>query len=215
MHASVEPVPASRRQRNHARHRQEVLEAAVAVFHLKGFHEAGMQEIAQQAQFGVGTLYRLFPAGKDEIYLTVQMRVVEAFERELAAGLAGLEDEVERLKAYIRASARVYASHPREMALHLRETAGAGFDLGSGLPAPVAQRYQACAEHARLALEQGMARGHLRPMEPLAALVFLRAVINGFLMRWLREPQACSLEQTVALVEDVFLHGVLAGGGQP
>lgn len=205
----MEQPPPTRRQKEQERHRREILRAAVAVFAAKGFHDAGMQEIAQQAQFGVGTLYRLFPGGKDEIYLALKQRVVEAFEGELQESLAGLSDPVERLRGYIRASARVYASHPREMSLYLRETAGAGFDLALGLPPDLAARYQACAGWALQALEQGMAAGHLRPLEPQAALVFLRAVINGFLMRWLQAPLATSLDETVALVETVFLHGVL------
>lgn len=206
----MDQPPPTRRQIEQERHRREILEAAVAVFAAKGFHEAGMQEIAQQAQFGVGTLYRLFPGGKDEIYLALKQRVVEAFERELQESLAGVTEAVAQLRGYIRASAGVYASHPREMSLYLRETAGAGFDLSLGLPPDLAARYQACSAWALKALEQGMALGRLRPLEPQAALVFLRAVINGFLMRWLQAPQAASLEQTVALVEEVFLHGVLA-----
>ncbi|MBI5521785.1 MAG: TetR/AcrR family transcriptional regulator [Desulfarculus sp.] len=206
----MEQPPPTRRQREQERHRREILEAAVTVFAAKGFHEAGMQEMAQQAQFGVGTLYRLFPGGKDEIYLALKQRVVEAFEHQLREVLAGLGDPVEQLRGYIRASARVYASHPREMSLYLRETAGAGFDLSLGLPPDLAARYQACSGWARQALEQGMASGRLRPLEIQAALLFLRAVINGFLMRWLQAPQTASLEQTVAQVEEVFLHGVLA-----
>jgi AcrR family transcriptional regulator len=186
------------------------LAAAVEVFAVKGFHHTGVQEIALKAEFGVGTIYRLFPGGKDEIYLALKQRVVEAFERELEVSLREVSGAVEQIKGYIRASARVYASHPREMSLYLRETAGAGFDLGRGLPPDLASRYQACADRARLALEEGMRQGLLRPLEPQAAVLFLRAVINGFLMRWLQGPDAPSLEQAASLIEDVFLHGVLA-----
>jgi AcrR family transcriptional regulator len=205
-------APLTRRQRDQFRHQDEILAAAVEVFAEKGFHAAGMQEIALKAEFGVGTIYRLFPGGKDEIYLALKQRVVEAFERELATSLSGVANEVEQLRLYIRASARVYASHPREMSLHLRETAGAGFDLGRGLPPDLAARYQACADHARLALEKGMGNGRFRPMETQAAVLFLRAVINGFLMHWLQADQPGSLAATVGMVEQVFLHGISASG---
>jgi AcrR family transcriptional regulator len=204
--------PLTRRQRDQLRHRDEILAAAVEVFADKGFHAAGMQEIALKAEFGVGTIYRLFPGGKDEIYLALKQRVVEAFEQELASSLSGVADEVEQLRRYIRASALVYASHPREMSLHLRETAGAGFDLGRGLPPDLAARYQACADWALAALEKGMSNGRFRPMASQAAVLFLRAVINGFLMHWLQTGQPGSLEETVGLVEQVFLHGISASG---
>lgn len=208
----MEDTPLNRRQRDQIRHRREVLSAAVEIFAHKGFHATGMQEIARQAEFGVGTIYRLFPGGKEEVYLALKQRIVEAFEQELEFALRGVNEPAEQLRRYIRASAQVYASHPREMSLYLRETAGAGFDLGRGLPPELDRRYQACAARAQRALEEGMAGGVFRPMEPQAAVLFLRAVINGFLMHWLQSPQECSLEQTVRQVEEVFLHGVLAGG---
>ena len=48
----------------------------------------------------------MFPEGKEAIFLAMQELVVTMFEREIAAAVAGREDEVEIIRGYIRASAQ-------------------------------------------------------------------------------------------------------------
>jgi AcrR family transcriptional regulator len=91
----------TRREREQLRHRKEILDAAVSVFWEKGFNGAGVQEIAQKAEFGVGTLYRLFPGGKKEIYNSLQLIVVSTFEEELQKTMIKAQDEVQMIRAYI------------------------------------------------------------------------------------------------------------------
>jgi AcrR family transcriptional regulator len=201
----------TRREREQTRHRREVLEAALTLFAQQGYDATSMQEIAQAAEFGVGTLYRLFPGGKEELYLALKQRVVAAFEQELAFALRGLDDPCQQLKAYLRASAQVYASHPREMALYLRETIGLSFDLARGLPPDLATRYRACTDKARQALAAGMAQGHFRPQAPDDAVLFVRVVINVYLAQWLFNQGQTSLDQSLATIEQALFQGL----GQP
>jgi AcrR family transcriptional regulator len=59
----------SRKERERLMRRQAMLEAARAVFAEKGYANATLEEIAQRAEFGKGTLYNYFPGGKDELFL--------------------------------------------------------------------------------------------------------------------------------------------------
>lgn len=60
-------APPSRRDRERARHRQEILDAAVRLFAEHGFYQTTMQMVAERAEFSVGYLYKHF-AGKEEMY---------------------------------------------------------------------------------------------------------------------------------------------------
>ena len=83
----------SRRERERQNRRREILEAAQAVFAEKGYTHATLDEIAQRAEFGKGTLYNYFEGGKedilfaifDEIYDEMRQLIQEAFSPERMA----------------------------------------------------------------------------------------------------------------------------------
>jgi len=49
-----------RREREKAKHRQEIFNAAIKVFAQKGFHNATLEEIAEEAEFSKGAIYNYF-----------------------------------------------------------------------------------------------------------------------------------------------------------
>jgi AcrR family transcriptional regulator len=61
----------SRRERERRRRRQAMLDAARAVFAEKGYARATLDEIAERAEFGKGTLYNYFEGGKEAILFAV------------------------------------------------------------------------------------------------------------------------------------------------
>ena len=60
MAARAKTKALSRQERALSWRRDQVLECAERVFSEKGFHEATMQEIAEEAEYATGTLYTLF-----------------------------------------------------------------------------------------------------------------------------------------------------------
>ncbi|SEF58925.1 DNA-binding transcriptional regulator, AcrR family [Thermomonospora echinospora] len=73
-----------RREQRRALSRDQILDAAEQVFAREGFHQASLREIAELAEFSVGTVYGLF-TGKDELYR-------EIFLRRAAEFLPGMRD---------------------------------------------------------------------------------------------------------------------------
>jgi TetR/AcrR family transcriptional regulator, repressor of fatR-cypB operon len=65
----------SRRDREIQYKRLEILEAAQEVFAEKGYQQATLEEIANRAEFGKGTLYNYYPSGKQEILLAIFERL--------------------------------------------------------------------------------------------------------------------------------------------
>lgn len=61
----------SRRERERRMRRTAMLDAARSVFAEKGYSQATLDEIAEQAEFGKGTLYNYFEGGKEEILFAI------------------------------------------------------------------------------------------------------------------------------------------------
>jgi TetR/AcrR family transcriptional regulator, repressor of fatR-cypB operon len=66
----------SRKERERLFKRQEIITAARTVFAAKGFTAATLDEIAEQAEFGKGTLYNYFQS-KEELFETVMADVFD------------------------------------------------------------------------------------------------------------------------------------------
>lgn len=67
-----------RREHRRALNRDQILDSAERVFARAGFHGAQLREIAELAEFSVGTVYGFF-AGKDEIYQEIFLRRAAEF----------------------------------------------------------------------------------------------------------------------------------------
>ena len=59
-----------RRERERLMRRKEIIDAAREVFACKGFNEATLDDVAERAEFGKGTLYNYFP-NKEALFLSV------------------------------------------------------------------------------------------------------------------------------------------------
>ena len=77
-----------RRDRERLARREAMVDAALVVFADKGFAGATLDEIAERAEFGKGTLYNYFPGGKEELFLAIfRDRVAAGLERVVAETL--------------------------------------------------------------------------------------------------------------------------------
>ena len=85
----------SRREREYARHRQEILDTAQSLFAENGYFQTTMQMIADRVEFSVGYLYKHF-SGKEEIYqemVAFHLGRLDELRREAESqGLSPLEE---------------------------------------------------------------------------------------------------------------------------
>jgi AcrR family transcriptional regulator len=108
-------------------YRQHLLEAAVRVFAERGFEATKVQDIAQEADLSLGTIYSVFP-GKQELYEAI---LAEHGQALLALVQAVHERKVparDTLDALIDVYVDYFVGHPDFLRMHLRS--GASWALG-------------------------------------------------------------------------------------
>lgn len=97
----------SRREREKQQRKNDIVEAAEALFSEKGFKATTMQEISERVELSKGTIYLYFKS-KEELYLSVCVKGVAEFGEDLetaARAAGGLEDVIRAVyMAYIRHS---------------------------------------------------------------------------------------------------------------
>ena len=97
MHA---PLPRPRATRRADARRMEILRAAARVFRERGFAEAGMREIAAEADLSPGILYHYF-AGKHEILYFCQDRSLDRMLAAVESARASAAPAAEKLRAIL------------------------------------------------------------------------------------------------------------------
>ena len=105
-----------------------VCDAAECVFAAHGFLRARMSQIARESGVSIGTIYRVFPGRKDEIYRAIQEnRGTELIGRTRAIGEAAWRqrgDLLDAMLAGVAATVDFFAAHPDYLRLVLREEKG-------------------------------------------------------------------------------------------
>ena len=185
--APPDPSLLSRRERERLGRRLAMLDAALAVFGEKGFEGATLDEIAERAEFGKGTLYNYFPGGKEELYRTLfEERVVRGLYdvagRTLPEGrpLATRAEAREAFRDFIGGLLAHFEANRSVLRLFMTEGPRAFHD-----PERMAEVIELFADFTAMvagAVERAVEAGSLRPLPALPVAHLLIGNVRGVLM---------------------------------
>jgi len=196
-----------RKEREHLAHRKEILAAAEKVFAAKGFFRTTMNEIAEVAEFGTGTLYKYF-SSKEDLYFTlidVKTEEINRFAKVELSQKTSVKERIERVLrlqfAFIEENRdffRIYISERNRFEWTVKD------DLGKGIH----DKMVAYIEILAKVVKEGIREGELKSMDPMDLAHALVGIVNSFVFEWLISPQPYPLVSKVETVLDIFLRGV-------
>ena len=178
-----------RRERERLRQRQEMLGAALALFSEKGYHSVSMHEIAEKAEFAIGTLYKFFK-NKEDLYRALMLEQADRVHLAVAKAIEEPGDEVERLRNYVQAKGEVFRANAPIIRLYFAETGGASFNAMAGLDRDLRERYRYVLQTLAEVFESGIKKRRFRKIaDPYYLAVALDSFINSYLRLWLEAPE--------------------------
>jgi TetR/AcrR family transcriptional regulator len=146
--------------------RTQLLDAAEEVFGRKGFHAATLKEVAELAEFSVGSVYSFFES-KDELFRQIFVRRGEEFMPSMHAILDDPEaDPVEQLHALIDFQVGFFREHPQFGRLYLRYSNATMLSRDHEIDVMVEGRYEEAMALQAWLFERGQAAGMFRPGDP-------------------------------------------------
>ncbi|GGJ13553.1 TetR/AcrR family transcriptional regulator [Neoroseomonas lacus] len=202
-------APRPRQRRKEARP-AELLDAALDTFREKGFAATRMEDIASRAGVSKGTIYLYFPSKEAVFEALVRSNLLPVIERLQAAMTTEAGSATARLGILVQAFSRVTAD-PRLVALPRLVLAEAGNfpDMARFYRREVVARGLALVAGI---LEQGMAAGEFRPLDPqLTARLFLAPMVLSALWRATFaavEDAPLPTESMLGLHLELFLRGI-------
>ncbi len=199
----------SRREREKLWQRREMLNAALELFSQKGYHNVSMQEIAQQAEFAIGTLYKFFK-NKEDLYKSLINEQADKFHEALTEALENGKDEIEKLRNYIQAKRTVFMENVKVIRLYFAETKGASFNVKAGLDKELRERYEQFLYSLGAVFESGMKKRVFRRIaDPYWLAVSLDSICNAFLLLWLESPQHHPFPENPDAILDILFKGLI------
>jgi len=202
----METEKISRKKREYLAHREEILSSAEKVFAAKGFFPTTMSDIAREAEFGTGTLYKYFKS-KEELYFTLIDEKVEEMSRLVEAELSQKTSAIERIKKVLglqfefiernRDFFRIYISERSRFEWTVKD------DLGKGIHEKMVTYIQLLAE----VMSQGTKEKEFKPMNPLDLAHALVGIVNSFVFEWFISRETYPLISKLDAILEIFLGG--------
>ena len=122
MEQAMKKVPSRQVEPAACARRDEILDAATALFAERGYAGTDTQSLADVLQVGKGTIYRYFPS-KRELFLATVDRVMRRLRAEVDASTVGVEDPLDRIAQAVRTYLAFFAEHPEFVELLIQERA--------------------------------------------------------------------------------------------
>ncbi len=186
--------------------RQKILQAAEVIFTRHDYHEVLMDEVAETSGVGKGTLYRYFPS-KRQLYLAVMFEGIERLRDELYTAVATAATPAGKIERIVHCILAHFWERRFFFALIHRNE----YKLDDPDNREWLRRRAEIVRIVQHTLEQAVAAGDLRPVEPRIAAEMLLGMLRGVNRYRTRQD---SLENLVWAVVDVFLRGVATPAGR-
>ncbi len=197
----------TRRQRERLRHKNEILDAAERAFSRKGFHSSSIADIAKEAEFAVGTLYKFFKS-KEEMYQNLFLRKINTIRARVESETASLKDPRRKIEKVIDTNLYFAKEYREFFLLHMTEV------LGVLKPVPLAspriqQRYQGFIKFLSGIIKSGQRKRLFRALNPAYAAISLIGVMHNCAALWISGGGSLSIEEVADMAKKIFFGGML------
>ena len=186
--------------------RSRVLEAAAQLFSERRFDEVPMEEIAQLASVGKGTLYTYF-ADKEELYFAVVFEGIARLNESLKADATGPSDPEERLRQMVHGIVSFFSRNRFFFRLMSIEDSRSGDGKGESRRRWREER-RAQLEAIETVLCNGRDQGVFEVTQPRVEAHILRDMVRTVMIST-RELDL-GVDEIVDIIMRVFLKGIRA-----
>jgi TetR/AcrR family transcriptional regulator len=169
-----------RRRQRQDLSRGQLLDAAEDVFGRKGFHETTLKEIADLAEFSVGSVYSFFD-GKDDLFLQVFLRRGDEFLPGMRNAIASGRTPLQQLRQLVEFEVGFYRRHPQFGRLYFRHASPTMLLSPERLADDALRdRYDASMRLQAELFERGQAAGQFREGDCEVMAHLLSGIISAY-----------------------------------
>jgi TetR/AcrR family transcriptional regulator len=159
--------------------RAQLLDAAEEVFGRKGFHEATLKEMAELAEFSVGSVYTFFE-NKDDLFRQIFVRRGDEFMPGLREALHPDGTPLDQLHRLVDFQVGFFRRHPWFGRLYLRYSSATSPEADREIDPAVAANHEEAMRLQADLFARGQAAGVFRAGDPAVLARVFSGVISSY-----------------------------------
>ena len=140
-------------------------------------------------------------------------RFAREYRAVLDEALDSVDDDVEKVRSYIRIKGEFFRHNHRMARLYFGETRGQDFSLSVGMDAESRHLFDEFRLRLARVFEAGMKTGVFERADPFYCAVGLQSLTNAFIFLWLRDPARHPYDERIDTIAALVLHGTVSRGG--
>ncbi len=205
------PEKLSRRERLNLQQRDEILKTALKLFSEKSYPNVSMHEIAREAEFGMGTIYKFF-SGKDDLYRSLILQMAERWHHTVLQALEQERDPVRAIEKCITIHRELFFDNLPFVHLFFAGTQGGFIDVTAAFQRDLHKFRDEYLKKLASIFERGIKANVFRDGDPHHMALALYGIILTFLFRMTEDHAGFLKGDELSSVRDIFLKGVMRNG---
>ena len=191
--------------------RTKIITAAADLFSEKDFHDVTVEEVADLAGVGKGTVYLYFPS-KENLFVEVIKNGILQLLDEVERGLDGIDDPSAKIRRLIEIDLEFVKKHES----FYRTFARGEVQIRSLLTEEPVMQFGLLSHHLKLItgiIQEGVDRGRFRRVNAYLAAMALQGIILRFSLMHVVGSLEGDLIDTKDTIASLFLGGIEGTGG--
>lgn len=199
----------TRRQIDRQHRERDFLEAAERLFAAQGYHHTSIEDIAREANYATGTIYRYFPT-KETLYAVLMERKSRQFLDFLKLRIASARTPLDKLTTLIDSKVEFFRQNKEFLSIYSAAGANLRWTFRDRFHEQLKGMHQEFQQFLRSVLVDCMQPGGLRRMDVTRLAQAYAGMTNHLLLDALNDERPESLEEARQFLLDLFQLGFMA-----
>lgn len=191
----------SRKERELIQRKKFIMDVALSLISEKGYHQTSMNEIAQKAEFSVGTLYNFF-INKEELYKAMVNEKASEFYEILKKVLDSPGTPEEVIRKWVDTKIKLYSENRQFFSIFFVESMKINISLRAALSEEIRQLHQDIRKRLTNVFERGIKEKIFGNFDPWLLALSLDGMVNSILVSIVEHPDSMAISSSSIL--DIF-----------
>ncbi|MCK4810309.1 MAG: TetR/AcrR family transcriptional regulator [Candidatus Omnitrophica bacterium] len=183
---------------------KQILDVAAEVFSKNGYARTQVDEIANLAGLGKGTVYRYFK-DKKNLFLSVADKGIENLKDLVLEAMAKEKEPLDKIKKAIEAYLKFFEDNSSLIGILIHEQS----EFQKRIQKRYFDHYYEHINRMEEVFRQGIAKGQIKKIDVRGAIGILTNMLNGLVYMWQIEGRKYPIVERLPMLLKIYFSGIV------